>query len=124
MVRRHLAPGGTFAAAVLADDAGALAPAPGAPPLPDVREVDGWIYSSLPTEVVAVSGGIEVRRLRQIVSPAGELSEELETIRLDRLTPAQLEAEAEAAGLTASRRLEVAATDDHVGSTICVLEAG
>ena len=124
MVRRHLTSGGIFAAAVLADGADALAPAPDLPPLPDVREVDGWIYSSLPTEVVAVPGGIEIRRLRQIVSPAGELSEELETILLDRLAPAQLEQEAEAAGLTANRRLEVAATDEHVGSTICVLEAG
>lgn len=40
------------------------------PPLPDVREVDGWIYSSLPTDVVGVADGrIILRRLRQTVAP-------------------------------------------------------
>ena len=44
-----------------------------APPLPDVREVDGWVYSSLPLEVRRRRRRLEIRRLRQLVSPAGEL---------------------------------------------------
>jgi SAM-dependent methyltransferase len=123
-VREHLAPGGIFAAALLGADAGAIAISPGLHPIPDVRELDAWIYSSLPIEVAAVPGGLEIRRLRQVVSPEGELSETRYAIHLARLTPGELEAEALTAGLVARQRFEIAATDDHVGSVVCVLEAG
>lgn len=121
-VAAHLRPGGAFAAAVLAMP---LSPASGdgAPLLPDVVERGGWVYSSLPVEVVALEGAIEVRRLRQIVSPAGELSERVDAIRLDHLDPDRFEAEARAAGLRPRERLEIPPTADHVGSIVCVLEA-
>ena len=64
-----LAPGGVFAAALLAEQADAVSH--GNPPLPDVLERDGWVYSSLPLEVRDVGGRLELRRLRQTVSPAG-----------------------------------------------------
>lgn len=120
----HLAPGGVLAAAVLGDEAIGVASADSAPPLPDVRDLDGWFYSSLPFEVRASAAAIEVRRLRQLVSPAGELSEELDVIRLDRLTAPQLEAEAIAAGLRPRERVEVSPTSDHVGSVVCILAGG
>ena len=56
-----------FAAALLADET--AADGEGGSLLPDVRELDGWVYSSLPLEVAVAGGGIEVRRLRQLVSP-------------------------------------------------------
>ncbi|MQA74417.1 MAG: methyltransferase domain-containing protein, partial [Solirubrobacterales bacterium] len=119
--RAHLAPGGALAAALLAERPGP--PAPGAPPpLPDVAERDGWVYSSLPLEVRPLAGALEVRRLRQVVAPSGELSEEVDAVRLDPLDPDRFEAEAAAVGLRARERLAVAATDDHVGSVVCVLE--
>jgi SAM-dependent methyltransferase len=120
-VAAHLAPGGAFAAALLARPD--VPPRGGPPPLPDVREVDGWVYSSQPLEVREVEGGLEMVRLRQLVSPAGELSEEVDAVVLDGLDPTGFEAEAEAAGLVARERLDVAPTVDHVGSTVCVLEA-
>ena len=119
----RLRPGGTFAAAILAADAFEVASHPGLPVLPDVREVDGWVYSSQPLGFAAADGGIELHRLRQTVSPGGELREEPHAIRLDGLSAAELEAEAEAAGLVPQQRIEIAPTDDHVGSTISVLEA-
>jgi SAM-dependent methyltransferase len=119
---RCLDHGGTFAAALLGPDGAGTAGAPVAP-LPDVREIDGWVYSSLPLEVRDVGAALEVRRLRQLVSPAGELSETVEVTRLDRIEPDRFEAEGEEAGLAARERLEVAPTADHVGSVICVLEA-
>jgi SAM-dependent methyltransferase len=121
-VAAHLEPGGTFAAALLDDDAisGQLS---GPPPLPDVREIDGWVYSSLPTEVAMVPGGVEVRRLRQAVSPAGDLDEQTEAIYLDIFLAADLEREASEHGLTPRERIPIPATADHVGSTVCVLEA-
>jgi SAM-dependent methyltransferase len=117
----HLAPGGAFALALLADDALTGPPAP--PPLPDVLERDGYVYSSLPLEVRDAGGSIELRRLRQVVSPTGELREETDSVRLDPLRAAELESEATAAGLVPRERIEVPPTSDHVGSTIVVLEA-
>lgn len=123
VVRGHLRAGAIVAAALLADDATAVAVGPDMPLLPDVRERDGWIYSSLPIEVAMVAGGVEIRRMRQAVSPAGELSEEAYSIHLDALSADQFEAEAEIAGLRPREWVGIAATDDHVGSTICILEA-
>lgn len=121
-VAEHLAPGGSFAAALLAATADATEH--GNPPLPDVLERQGWIYSSLPIEVRRVETGLEVRRLRQVVSPGGRLTEETATVSLDDLDPARFEEEALASGLAGGERLQVAASAEHVGSTICVLESG
>ena len=120
-VRRHLRPGGAFACALL--EPGLLEAPAGSPPVPDVRELDRWVYSSLPLEVNEVDGVIEVRRLRQTVSPDGELSEELDVTRLDRLEPDELAAEAARAGLAERERIGIPPTTDHVGSIVLVLEA-
>lgn len=119
----HVRPGGVLAAALLADEGAGPAGADCEPPLPDVREVDGWIFSSLPLEVRDTGSAIEIRRLRQLVSPAGELSEELDTISLELLEPAQFEREAAAAGFAVRERVAVPPTADHVGSVVCILEA-
>jgi hypothetical protein len=66
---------------------------------------------------------VALDRLRQLVSPAGELSEELHTVLLETVTPAELEREAAESGLRAAGRLAVPATSDHVGGTVVVLEA-
>ena len=114
-----LSPGGRFAAA-LADLDDAVAPEHAAPPLPDVAERDGWVYSSLPLDVRPDPGGIAVERLRQTVSPGGELSEERHSQLLDALTAGALEAEARACGLIPEARRPIRATGDHVGSTVIV----
>ncbi|MGH2952616.1 MAG: class I SAM-dependent methyltransferase [Solirubrobacterales bacterium] len=120
--RRHLAPGGTLALALLPPDIPAAAGGD-TPPTPDVREVGGWVYSSLPLQICEVDGAIEVRRLRQVVAPDGELSEELDVARLDLLDPDTVAAEARRARLAERERVEIAATADHVGSTVLVLES-
>jgi SAM-dependent methyltransferase len=121
-VAAHLDSGGTFAAALLDEEAisGQMS---GPPALPDVREIDGWVYSSLPVGVAEVDGGLEVLRLRQAVSPAGDLDERTEEIRLDSLTAAELEREGDAHGLLPRERIPIPATADHVGSVVCVMEA-
>jgi SAM-dependent methyltransferase len=118
--RAHLPPGGVFAAALLADET--AADGEGGSVLPDVRELDGWVCSSLPLEVAVAGGGIEVRRLRQLVSPGGELTERLASVHLDRLTAEAFEREAQATGFRRRERIAVPPTPDHVGSTISVLE--
>jgi SAM-dependent methyltransferase len=114
-----LKPGGAFAAAISdVDDAIAAEDAP--PPLPDVGERDGWVYSSLPLDVRPEPGGIAVEWLRQVVSPAGELSERRHTEVLDSLTPDQLVREATAHGLRPEARHEIAHTTEYIGSTVIV----
>jgi SAM-dependent methyltransferase len=121
-VRRHLVDGGLLAAA-LADPFEAVPAEDALPPLPDVREEDGWVFSSTPVAVRPEPGAVAVDRLRQTVSPTGELSESLVTVRLDTLTAAELEAEGRAAGFAALGSRAVAPTADHVGSTVVLLEA-
>jgi SAM-dependent methyltransferase len=120
-VAESLRPGGLFAAAIVER----MPEADGSPPpLPDVRDVDGWVYSSLAVEAAVAPGEIVVRRLRQTVSPAGELSEEPNLVRIATFTAEQLEAEGAEAGLVPIERHEIPPTDIHVGSTVVVLEMG
>lgn len=116
---RSLTPGGVFAAA-LADLDEAVAPDDAAPPLPDVNERGGWVYSSLPHDVRPEPGGVAVEWLRQVVSPAGELTEERHTVELESLDADGLEHEAAVAGLTPESRRDIPATDAFVGSTVVV----
>lgn len=98
------------------------APTAATPPLPDTREVEGWVYSSLPVDARVDSGSIRLRRLRQAVSPAGQLSEEIDEVLLQVLDASTLEREAEKAGLKPAGRRSVPPTDEHVGSTVVLLE--
>jgi SAM-dependent methyltransferase len=114
-----LEPSGSFAAAIAdLDEAVAAEDAP--PPVPDVGQRGDWIYSSLPLDVRPEPGGVAVEWLRQVVSPAGDLTEQRHTQLLDSLTPEQLEQEAAAQGLRVVERHEVAATEAYIGSTVVV----
>ncbi len=121
----HLDPGGTFAAAIITDAhlfAGSTADEVSAP-LPDVRELDGWVHSSLPLAVTLIEGGrIASQRLRQVVSPGGELFEEVDITMFDHLSPAQLAAEAEPVGLRARTTREIPENERFIGSTVCIFE--
>jgi SAM-dependent methyltransferase len=117
-IAAQLLPGGRVAAAMVE---GMPEPEEGEPLLPDVREVDGWVYSSLPLEAVVGPENIVVHRLRQKVSPAGELTDLPDSVTICTLTADQLEAEAAAVGLVPIERLYIDPTDDHVGSTVVVL---
>jgi hypothetical protein len=115
----HLTRGGRLAMAVVEDPAASLDRA--AAGLPDVRERDGWVYSSLPTMVPTRGGGVEIRRLRQAVAPDGELSEEDHVDRLDPLDADALVLEAADAGLRPTGQVEIPATEGYLGATIVVL---
>jgi SAM-dependent methyltransferase len=118
-VAAALRPGGLFAASIIegmpeADDA--------PPPLPDVREVDGWVYSSLAVEAAVGPEEIIVHRLRHAVSPGGELSEEPNEVRIATFPATSLEADAEAVGFAPAGRRVIPETDLHVGSVVVLLE--
>jgi SAM-dependent methyltransferase len=114
-----LRPGGIFAAAIIEE---MPEPDGSPPPLPDVREVEGWVYSSLAIEAAIGPGEIVVRRLRQTVSPAGSLSEEPNEVRIVTFTADSLEADGESVGLHPAGRHEIPPTDLHVGSLVVLLE--
>lgn len=118
-VAAHLAPGGLAAFAIVEE---MPEPIDSSPLLPDTREVDGWVYSSLPVDAQVGDGEIRVRRLRQTVSPGGELSEESVDVVLRALDAETLEREAEGAGLRPAGRRAIPPTGEHVGSTVVLLE--
>jgi len=120
-VAAALQPGGLLAATIIEE---MPEPDGAPPPLPDVREVDGWVYSSLAVEAAVGPGEIIVRRLRHAVSPEGELSEEPNEVRIATFPAVSLESDAEAAGLKPAGRREIAPTELHVGSVVVLLERG
>jgi SAM-dependent methyltransferase len=122
--RAHLRPGGRFAAALL-DLSGEPLDGDYTPPLPDIREVGGWVYSSQPVAIRSLEGGaaISLDRLRRAVSPEGDLVESFVEVRLELVSAAGLEEEATAAGLVPESHIAIPATDDHVGSVVVVARA-
>jgi SAM-dependent methyltransferase len=117
-IAAHLLPGGRIALAIVE-----RLPEPDgdSPPLPDVREVEGWVYSSLPVDAAEDGAEIAIRRLRQTVSPSGALSEEENEIRIRTLSAERLEQEGEGVGLVPLGRHAIPPTDLHVGSVVVVL---
>jgi SAM-dependent methyltransferase len=115
-----LAPGGLVAIAI-ADALEAFDEAHDIPPLPDLREIDGIVYSSRPVAVRDEPGGATIHRVRETVDPAGNRTVEDDVIRLDRVDAPALEAEGAAAGLRAQRARRIPETDDYVGSTVVML---
>ena len=118
---RALHPAGLLAVAI-ADPFEAVPAAESLPPLPDVREEHGWVLSSRPLAVRAEPGAVVIERLRQAVSPSGEIDEELSTVRLESVSTEALEREALESGLRPTGRRQVPPTRDHVGSTVALLE--
>lgn len=88
--------------------------------LPDLREPESWIYSSRPTRLTAGPDSVTIERLRQRVSPTGELTETTDRTTLDRLDRRSLEAEFSDGGLEAVEWSAIPATDVHVGSVVAV----
>jgi len=121
-VRRHLDAGGTFAAA-LANPFEGVPDEELGPPVPDIREHDGWVYSSTPVGIRRVKDWFLIDRHREAVSPEGERTEEFSTIVLDTLLADQFGAEAAAHGFAAGPVRHVSPTAEYVGSDVAVLEA-
>lgn len=116
----HLRPGGRLAAAILDGVPEDLQGAPA--PLPDVREVDGRVYSSLPVDVTTDGPRLDLHRLRQEVAPDGAIAESEHAESLWLLDADALESEGEAVGMRPGGRQPVAPMDGYVGSVIVALE--
>ena len=122
--RATLEPAGLFAAAIVEEAEEETFQRSDHPPLPDVREDDEWIYSSLPLAVHSANDRIVVDRLRQIVGPSGEFSEEPNRIELAMVDAAGLEAEGREAGFEPTGRVGVGEDERYAASEIVLLRAG
>lgn len=120
--REHLEPGGLLAIA-LADALEGFDEDTATPPLPDMREQDGFVYSSQPVAVRDEGERVAIHRVREIVDPDGGRTSGRDVVRLDRLEPAQLEDEAAAAGFTVLDQRYIGPTDEFVGSVVVMLRA-
>jgi SAM-dependent methyltransferase len=137
----HLRPGGLLACAIVTD----LDPfdtADGSPgPTPETTRVTGDLYVSQATGVRVLDRRVVIERLRQII-PGGESgaedrpigdeladrtavgsTDERDVIELARVSASELEREGLQAGLTPEPALEIAPTDEHVGSVVVILRA-
>jgi SAM-dependent methyltransferase len=118
-IYRALAPGGVAALAIVE---GQITVGDGAPEvLPDVRELDGYVHSSLPLGIRSDDARLEVHRLRQTVAPDGTLTEAEHFDHLDLLDAEVLAAEAGSAGLEQVGAVAVAESERYVGSSIVLL---
>jgi SAM-dependent methyltransferase len=99
-----------------------LAEPGGWPPLPDMREIDGWVYSSHPSGMASFGSRLILYRQRQAVSPGGTISEERNKIELQILEVHEFVAEVEEAGFAVVGHERIPPTEDHMGSHVFFLE--
>jgi SAM-dependent methyltransferase len=116
------APGATIALTVV-DESTLLSSGTAATQiLPDMRELEGWVYSSEPLWVQVGDRTLTVRRLRERVSPDGRMEREFQDEILHRISPQRLEDEASGAGLRAAGRRLVSSGPNEADSTVVLLE--
>jgi SAM-dependent methyltransferase len=133
----HLRPGGLLACAIVTD----LDPfdtADGSPgPTPETTCMAGDLYVSQATGVRVLDRRVVIERLRRII-PGGELgagdghtgavmavgsAEERDVIELSRVSVPELEREGLQVGLTPDPVMQIAPTDEHIGSAVVMLRA-
>lgn len=120
--RAAVADGGTVAMAI-ADIRDGVLPESDALPMPDMREIDGIIYSSQALAILDDGHAQTIHRLREIVDTEGNRTEADNFVTLDALTPEQLESEGQDAGFAVLPREHVPETDVYIGSTVVMLGA-
>ena len=120
-LQHSLPPGGCFAAALVDEstlvEEGVVPDSP-----PDMREHEGWVYSSEPLWVQVSDEVLRMRRLRERVSPGGDIVRKVHDDVLHRLSPEQLEQEASSAGLRPVERRAIPSSAYEAGSIAVILE--
>jgi SAM-dependent methyltransferase len=121
--RRHLAPTGVVALAIVErfEEFALGAGEPG--PLPDMEEHDGTVYSSLPTAVRRDGGQVVLERRRETVDSGGTRAVVEDRIALDVVSAKGLAGEGRAAGLRSLGVRHIPETAEHVGSEVVILGA-
>jgi len=122
-LREVLAPGGVVALTVVDESTLLSSGAASTQILPDMRELDGWVYSSEPLWVQVGDRALTVRRLRETVSPEGRMERDIHDEILHRIDPETLEREAADVGLRPSGRRQISSGENEADSTAVLLEA-
>jgi SAM-dependent methyltransferase len=122
-LRQEFSPGGMLALTLVDEDTLMSAGTSSPQILPDMRELDGWVYSSEPLWVQVSDEDLRVRRIRESVSPEGRMDRSVHDDVLQRISPDQLEAEAEAAGWRPAGRRQIVYGPDEADSIVVMLEA-
>jgi precorrin-6B methylase 2 len=117
-----LAPAGTLALTVVDETTLLSTGTASTQILPDMREHDGWVYSSEPLWVQVGDRALTVRRLRESVSPEGQMERDIHDEILHRVDPETLEREAAAAGFTPKGRRQIVSGENEADSTVVLLE--
>jgi precorrin-6B methylase 2 len=122
-LRELMAAGGTLALTVVDESTLLSSGAASTQILPDMRELEGWVYSSEPLWVQVGERSLTVRRLRETVSPEGGMERAIHDEILRRVSPDELEREAADAGFRATGRRQISSGEDEADSTLVVMEA-
>jgi len=117
-----LAPGGTLALTVVDESTLLDSGAASTRILPDMRELDGWVYSSEPLWVQVGDQALTIRRLRETVSPEGWMERDIHDETLHRVDPNSLEQEAAEAGFRPAGRRQISSGEGEADSTVVLLE--
>jgi SAM-dependent methyltransferase len=125
-IEEHLAPHGRAALAIVEpetlagmgdddfDDGGD-------DPLPDMRELHGWVFSSRALSVRITQEAAVVERLRESVDQRGAITRQRHADTMALLDADGLEEEARAAGLAPVDRRALEAADGYAPSTVVIL---
>jgi SAM-dependent methyltransferase len=125
--RAHVRPGGLVACAILGDVEPFDCSDGSVGPTPERVCVDGFEFVSRAIRVGQARRTVSIERERWIVEEAGaarrhsDVDVERDLIELDRVSVAMLRRDARAAGLRAEPVVTVAATDEHVNSSVVVM---
>jgi precorrin-6B methylase 2 len=122
-LRELVAPGATIALTVVDESTLLSTGTASRQILPDMREIDGWVFSSEPLWVQVGEDTLTVRRIRERVSPEGRIERQVHDELLYRVSPERLEGEAEGVGLAPAGRLQITYGPDEADSTVVLLEA-
>jgi precorrin-6B methylase 2 len=120
-LRELIAPGGQMALTVVDETTLLSAGAAATQILPDMREVDGWVYSSEPLWVQVGEDALTVRRIRERVSPEGAMQRSIHDEVLNRLSPERLEIEAEEVGFRPAGRRQISSGRNEADSRVVLL---
>jgi SAM-dependent methyltransferase len=118
----HIDPDGLVAVAV-ADALDCFDEDHDLPPPPDVFEIGRVRYASRLLSVVEEDGRAAIHRRRYIIGPGDRFAFHDAVIRLDRVSPDDVAAEAAELGFRIEPRQFVPETEEYLGSTVIVLRA-
>jgi SAM-dependent methyltransferase len=118
----HLSPGGLLVAA-MADAIDCFDEEHALPPRPDACEIDGVRYSSRLLAVTHEDGRAAIHRRREVVGPGSRHVSESFVLRIDRVSPDEVAAEAAGLGFSPQPHLRIPETEEYLGSTVVALRA-